>query len=321
MTTIRTARPDEIPALIQLPEDEARNAATAAYLADLLAKECTRPEWCLLATDGGTDGDTLVGSAVLWALPGHPVPSDVVLLEAVWDDPNLTVGRALLDEAVTVAGRLGATALGHVIDSPAQPPQVQYRPERRAALLDLAGFTRIRDGRRFRWLAGSGVPADDPRLTFRSLAELGDEPFVALLADVLADTRDARLAADVAERGPRGAAELLFSETKELSYEAQWWELGFAADGTPAVVSLPAHSPSFPVIGFIGVAGRHRGKGYAASAVARGTRVLAAAGATEIRGDADAANVAMLKGFARAGYDNFANRVEYSRPISLNPIG
>jgi RimJ/RimL family protein N-acetyltransferase len=310
-TTVRTARPHELPGLVQPAGDPERNAATAAYLTDLLAKACTRPEWCFVAERDGR----LTGSAVLWTLPGHDRPSDLVLVEAPWDEPDPATGLALLDHAAAAARALGAGELGHVIDSPAQPPQVQHHPERRAELLRRAGFEQVRDGRRFRWVAGGEPPAEDPRLRFRSLADLGPEPFVQLLAALLADTADARLAADVRRDGPRKAAELLFAETAQLHHEPQWWEIGYAPDGRPAAISLPAHSPSFPVIGFVGVSPAHRGEGYAASAVARGTRILAAAGATEIRGDCDAANIAMYKAFQRGGYENFADRREFLRAL------
>ncbi len=309
MPTVRTALPAELPHLVQHPQDPDRNAATTAYLTDLLAKGCTRPDWCLVAEHDGR----LVGSVVLWTLPGSDRPSDVVLLEAPWDDPDPAVGLALLDEAVARARTLGADEVGHVVDSPAQPPQFQRHLESRAELLGRAGFAQVRDGRRFRWVAGGELPATDPRLRFRSLAELGPEPFVELLSALLADTADARLAADVRRHGARKAAELLFEESMELRYEPQWWEIGYDPAGSPAAVSLPAHNPSFPVIGFVGVSPAHRGKGYASSVVARGTRILAAHGATEIRGDCDAANLAMVKGFARSGYENFASRLEFLR--------
>ena len=101
--------------------------------------------------------------------------------------------------------------------------------------------------------------------------------------------------------------------------EPQRREIGYDADGTQAVISLPAHSPAFPVIGFVGVAPAHRGKAYSSSVVARGTAILAENGATEIRGHGDVDNVAMFKGFQRAGYDNFANRMESTRPLGPVP--
>ncbi|MFI6761837.1 mycothiol acetyltransferase [Micromonospora sp. NPDC050417] len=311
MTTIRVAHSDELPGLVQYPNDAERNAATGTYLTDLLTKGCTRPQWCLVAEDDGR----LVGNVVLWTMPGHEMPTDVVLLEAPWDDPDLTVGLALLTEAATLARTLGATELGHVVDSPVQASQFQRHPERRAELLRRAGFTVARDGRRFRWLAGGVLLPQDTRLRFRSLAELGHEPFVHLLETLLVETADARLTENVRRHGPRRAAELLFEESAEFDHEPQWWEIGYDADGTPAAISLPAYSPAFPVIGFVGVTPAHRGKGYSSSVVARGTAILAEDGATEIRGDCDVENIAMFKGFQRAGYDNFANRMEFTRPL------
>ncbi|MFJ7988298.1 GNAT family N-acetyltransferase [Streptomyces sp. NPDC096351] len=313
MTVVRPARPDELPALVEHPDDPERNAATRAYLAQLLDSGCTRPEWCLVAEDG--DGRP-TGSVVLWTLPGQEVPLALVLFEAPRDAPE--TAAALLDAAAAEAGKLGATELEHVVDSPAQAPQFQRNPENRGELLRASGFAVVRDGRRFVHRspgAPDALPADDPRLTFRSLAELGRGPFVEALAELLADTADARLAADVRRHGARRAAELLFEETAELKHEPGWWELGYAADGTVAVISLPAENPAVPVIGFVGVTPAHRGKGYATSVVVRGTRILAAAGATEIRGDCDAANVAMARAFARAGYVNFADRLEFARAL------
>ncbi|MEV4949391.1 GNAT family N-acetyltransferase [Streptomyces sp. NPDC053755] len=310
MTVIRTARPDELPALLEHPGDAERNAATRAYLGMLLDTGCTRPEWCLVAEDGA---GRLVGSVVLWTLPGQDVPYACVLFEAPADEPE--TGAALLEAAVAKARACGADELEHVVDSPAQAPQFQRDPERRGVLLRESGFRVVRDGRRFALRVPGTLPADDDRLTFRSLADLGPEPFVDLLAELLAETADARLGADVKRWGARQAAARLFEETAELRHEPAWWEIGYDADGSPAVISLPAENPSVAVIGFVGVAPAHRGKGYAASAVVRGTRILAANGAEEIRGDCDAANTAMAKAFTRAGYENFADRLEFSRPL------
>ncbi|MFD9408194.1 GNAT family N-acetyltransferase [Streptomyces sp. NPDC059989] len=310
MTLIRIARPDELPALVEYPGDTERNAATREYLGQLLDRKCTRPEWCLVAE--GSDGRPS-GSVVLWTIPGHEVPLAVVLFEAPEDSPE--TGIALLDAAAAKARELGATELEHVVDSPAQAPQFQRDPQRRGELLRGARFTVVRDGLRFSHQVSGELPADDPRLDFRSLADLGRQPFIDVLQELLADTADARLAADVQRHGLRRAAELLFEETAELRHEPDWWEIGYDADGTPAVVSLPAENPSVPVIGFVGVIPAHRGKGYAVSVVRRSTRVLAANGATEVRGDCDRANVAMARAFRSAGYENFAARLEFSRPL------
>jgi RimJ/RimL family protein N-acetyltransferase len=328
---VRPAEPAELPTLLALPDDPTdaptdgttddavparaeRNDGTAAYLSDLLAKKCTRPEWCFLAEQ---DGAPPRGSVVLWSLPEQPAPDSVVLVEAPWDDPDdgRSVALPLLERACAEARARGAAELLYVIDAPVQPPQYQYHPAARERVFADAGFALVRDGRRFRWLAGQELPPEDPRLTFRGLPELGAEPFVALLARLLADTADRWLAADVAEHGLRGAAERLFADSRDLEHDPAGYEIGFTGDGAPAAVSLPAVNPSVAVIGFVGVDPAHRGQGYSASVVARGTRILAAHGATEIRGDCDAGNVAMVRGFERNGYRNFAERRELVRTL------
>ncbi|WP_412537867.1 mycothiol acetyltransferase [Longispora sp. K20-0274] len=303
---IRTARPDELPALTTFPDVPDRDAATAGYLETLLDRACTRPEWCLVAEDDGR----LVGNIVLWSPPNHAVPMDFVLFE-----PG-PAGPALLDAAATLARDLGATRQGHVLDTPAQAPQFQRDPELRETLLTGAGFGLDRDGCRFLWRAGADLPTLDPRLTWRSLADLGEAPFVDFLEGVLTDTKDSIFLAEVAEHGLRGAAERNFQDMLDMDHQPDWYEIGYDADGLPAALSLPARNPGSAVIGLVGVAPTHRGRGFSTDVVIRGLHVLAAAGETEVRGDCDAANVGMFRSFVKAGFANFANRRMFSRSLS-----
>ncbi|WP_433302145.1 GNAT family N-acetyltransferase [Actinoplanes sp. CA-030573] len=307
MLTIRPARADELPALTAFPDDDERNAATAAYLAGLLESGCTRPEWCLAAERDGR----LAGNVVLWTMPGRAVPMDIVLLEP--GDPD--TGAALLAYAADQARKWGAQTQGHVLDSPAQAPQFQRNPQLREDLLANAGFTVIRDGCRFRWTAGDPMPAQDERLNWRSLADLGATPFVELLADTFTDTEDSIFQAEIAEHGLRGAAERNIADMLEMDHQPGWYEIGYEPAGTPVAISMPARTPTSAVIGLVAVARIGRGRGYATSVVARGTRVLRDAGAAEIRGDCDADNTAMVKAFQRAGYRNFTNRKMFTRPL------
>jgi GNAT superfamily N-acetyltransferase len=304
---VRPAHSDEIPALTTIPGDGERNASTAAYLDLLLAKQCTRPEWCLAAESAGR----LIGNVVLWAMPSRDVPVDIVLLEA----PDTATGDALLAAAAALARGLGATEQGHVLDTPGQAPQFQRDEGFREQLLARAGFSLIRDGRRFIWRAGTPLPPRDSRLTWRSLPELGPEPFIDVLADVLTDTADSILRDEVAEHGARGAAKLNFDDMGEMDHQAEWYEIGYDAEHRPVAVSLPARNASSAVIGLVGVAAAHRGHGYATAVVARGTHILAEHGAAEVRGDCDTANAGMAKAFERAGFTSFARRKMFRRPL------
>lgn len=307
MLTIRPARPEELPALTAYSNDDERNAATAAYLTGLLDSGCTQPAWCLVAERDGT----LVGNVVLWTVPGRPVPMDLVLLEP-GDDQT---GAALLARAAELARSLGAQTQGHVLDTPSQAPQFQRDPQRREQLLADHGFSVARDGCRFLWQTGDPLPAQDERLHWRSLADLGEEPFVDLLADAFSDTKDSIFLAEIAEHGLRGAAERNLADMLEMDHERDWFEIGYDGQDRPVAISLPARTPSSAVIGLVAVATAGRGHGYASAVVARGTNILVTAGATEIRGDCDAGNIGMFKAFQRAGYRNFASRKMFSRPL------
>lgn len=307
MLKIRPARPEELPRLTAYPNDEERNTLTAAYLTQLLDSGCSRPEWCLVAErDGG-----LVGNVVLWTMPGRAVPTDIVLLEP----GDSGTGSSLLEHAAELARSLGGEAQGHVLDVPSQAPQFQRDPHLREQLLTANGFSVTRDGCRFLWQGGDPMPAQDNRLHWRSLAELGHEPFVDLLADTFTDTKDSIFLAEIAEHGLRGAAERNLADMLEMDHQPDWFEIGYDQQGQPVTISLPARNPSSAVIGLVGVATAGRGHGYATAAVARGTQILVANGATEIRGDCDASNIGMIKAFRRAGYRNFATRKMFSRPL------
>ena len=307
MLTIRTAHPDELPALTTRPDDDERNTATAAYLSGLLNNDCTRPEWCLVAERDGR----LTGNVVLWTIPGRTVPMDIVLLEP--GDPD--TGEALLAHAAALARELGAQTQGHVLDSPAQGPQFQRDPQLREKLLADAGFTLSRDGCRFLWTTGDPMPVQDERLHWRSLAELGETPFVDLLTDTFTDTEDSIFQAEITQHGLRGAAQRNVADMLEMDHQPGWYEIGYDAADTPVAISMPARTPTSAVIGLVAVASIGRGQGYATSVVARGTRVLVDAGSDEIRGDCDAGNIGMFKAFQRAGYRNFANRKMFTRPL------
>jgi len=249
------------------------------------------------------DGDS---RAVLWALPDGEVPSHVVLIETDWGDPHLVAGRALMARVHELAARLGAHGLGHTIDSPPVPPQLQEHPEARIALLEATGYELVRDG--LRWLlADPPAVAEDGPLSFRTLSEVGEGAFVDAIAATFAGTPDAELTLDVERHGAGEAARRYLEDHKALEHRPEWFELGYAGDDLAGVI-MGARNPTSAVIAYVGVVPEQRGRGLAAALVRRGTWRLAAAGATEVRGDCDRDNVPMARAFERAGYTRFARR-------------
>jgi RimJ/RimL family protein N-acetyltransferase len=279
-------------------------AEIAAYLDTLVEQRCTRPEWWVV------DGRS---RAALWSLPGVEVPAYVVLIETDWGDPQLAAGRELMAQVHELTASVGADELGHVVDSPPVPSQYQEHPEARVALLEATGYELLRDG--LRWLLSSPrAEAQDGPLTFRTIADAGEDAFIDAIGATFEGTADNELTQKMHEHGAREAARQYLEDHKSLEHRPEWFELGYSGEALAGVI-MGARNPTSAVIGYVGVVPEQRGRGFAAQLVRRGTERLAAAGATEIRGDCDRDNVAMVKAFARAGYAQFARRRSFRHSL------
>jgi ribosomal protein S18 acetylase RimI-like enzyme len=286
------------------------------YLASLLQRRSTKPGWCLVGLDNGVPR----ARAALWALPDHEVPTDIVLIDADWNDAELAAGRALLSKVNELAAAHGADALSHHVDSPPGPPQYQENDEARIRLLTESGYELMRDG--LRW-AYSGSPSQEAAgaqsLVFRSLPEVGEEVFVEAIASTYQGTRDSWITSNIEQHGMLGAARQDFLEYQGLGHLPEWWELAYTEDGALAGVIIAARNPS-AVVAYVGVVPGQRGRGLAPGLVRRGTEQLLASGADEIGGDCDRDNVGMVKAFERAGFEQVARRRSYRRELAApNP--
>jgi ribosomal protein S18 acetylase RimI-like enzyme len=308
MIEFATADEAGLDAFLAVSADSPFHPQLKEYLGSLLRQRATRPEWCLLGLEAGAP----VARAALWAPAGQTVPTDFVLIDADWQEEGLSSGHALLARLHELALDLGAEALSHHVDDPPAAPQYQENEEARIRLLEESGYTLLRDGLRWRYSRTSSQQAPpDPRLAFRTLAEVGDEAFMAAIASTYEGTRDSWLSRSMEEQGVLGAARADFVDAQAIEYEPEWWELAYTDDDTLAGVIMAARNPSSAVVWYVGVVPEARGRGLARQLVRRGTERLLAAGAEEIRGDCDLDNVGMVKAFERAGYEQFARRCSY----------
>lgn len=283
------------------------------YTESLLQQRYTKPAWCLLALDEGVP----VARAAFWSLPGQETPTDLVLIDADWTDDDLSAGRALLSRMHELAGPLGADVLSHSVDSPPGTPQYQENEDARIRLLTESGYELLRDGLRWRYVAPTSPAAQQEHsLAYRPLPEVGEDAFVDAIASTYLGTRDSWLTKNIEEHGLQGAARIDFRGLQGMEYRPEWWELAYEEDDSLAGVSMAARNPSAAVIAYVGVVPEHRGRGLAPQLVRRGTEHLLESGADEIRGDCDLDNVAMVKAFERAGYEQFARRRTYQRPVA-----
>ncbi len=79
---------------------------------------------------------------------------------------------------------------------------------------------------------------------------------------------------------------------------------------------MAARNPTAAVVAYVGVVPEQRGRGLAPELVRRSTQRLLESGADEIRGDCDRDNIGMVKGFERAGFEQFARRRTYHRTLA-----
>lgn len=203
------------------------------YLGALLHQQCTKPDWCVV----GFNDETPVARAAFWAVPNEAVPTDVVLIAADWSDPDLFEAQALLAHMHKLAGTLGAGALQHHIDGPPGPPQYQENESARVQLMTEAGYNLLRDG--LRWLRTRSAAHDthpEPSLSFRNLAEVGEDAFVVALAATYEGTVDSMLTRHIQEHGLLGAAQSDFRDYQEMEYLPDWWELAYTEDDVLAGV-------------------------------------------------------------------------------------
>jgi RimJ/RimL family protein N-acetyltransferase len=310
MLDFATAEEASMDAFLSVSDGSTYGQELREYADSLLEQRFTKPSWCLLALEG----DHPVARAALWSMPDQEAPTDIVLIDADWSDDELAVGRAVLSRLHELARELGGDVLSHHVDDPPAAPQYQEHEEARIHLLTTSGYELVRDGLRWRYLASSSpAPQPEPSLAFRPLSEVGEDAFVEAIASTYEGTLDSWLNQNIEQHGLTGAARTDFGELQGMDYRPEWWELAYEQDGSLAGVSMAARNPSTAVIAYVGVVPDHRGRGLAPHLVRRGTQHLLASGAEEIRGDCDRDNVGMVKGFERAGYEQFARRRTYQR--------
>jgi ribosomal protein S18 acetylase RimI-like enzyme len=283
-----------------------------AYAEALIRDGATKAGWCVV----GLASEGPVARAAFWAPPDERAPTDLVLIDGDWTDPHLADVRALLAHLHDVAPELSARALWHHVDSPPVAPQYQEHDSARVRLFEETGYELQRDG--LRWLystATADEPVEPTSLLFRSLDEVGEDRFIEAMASTYESTPDSILTRHIQDRGLRGAARSDFLDYQEMDYLPHWWELAYTHEGAVAGVIMGARTTTSPVVAYVGVTPPQRGRGLAAELVRRATAQLVADGADEIRGDCDRDNVAMVKAFERAGYEQFARRRSYCLPL------
>lgn len=315
MITVRPIHPEESGrfAAIGNPDKQVQ-ASILDYTERMIAQKAMRPDWCFVFEKN----NTWLGRIAFWTLPGEACPLAFVLWDLPWEEDDcLDIGRTLLRETIAAVQIPQGQLLGYMLDTPAMAPQWQDHVEKRQLVLEQLGFRLQRKTSRFEWTKSSqdaGTAVHLPgreKIIFRSLPEIGDDAFVEAIMQISAGTYDNQISLAREAKGPLEHARYFFREMQLMQHDPLWWQLAYAQSGELIGLLMPAKSPTFATIGYIGVHPEQRGRGYIDMLLNRATSILVQAGETYIRADTDVQNTPMANAFLRAGYQPFANRIEY----------
>ncbi|MYW64144.1 GNAT family N-acetyltransferase [Streptomyces sp. SID8379] len=257
-----------------------------------------RPDWTWVALRG----DRVVARAAWWGGPDDDEPKALD-----WFD--FADGEE--EAAVELLRRAPLRAEYDLMLPPdwQELPEVRAAAEARMRAAEAAGMRRLVERFRYRWTPADGIPERPGRLEFRT--EPDDEVILDVLRRVHSVTLDAHALKAVEEGGLDQAAQEELDFFHWCPSPREWLRLAYTEDGELVGIHVPAHNPSGPCIGFIGVVPEQRGHGYAYDLLVECTHFLVERGAEFIAAATDDGNVPMAGHFARAGYPVAQKRVNY----------
>ncbi|MFI9102646.1 GNAT family N-acetyltransferase [Streptomyces fildesensis] len=257
-----------------------------------------RPEWTWVALRDGV----VVARAAWWAGADDEQPKALDWFD--FADGEADAGVRLL-KAAPLYGEYDLLL----------PPGWRERPEVLAAArsridaVTEAGLKQLVERYRYTWTAGDPLPARTGRLEYRP------EPDDAVILDVVRriqqGTLDAHDREEIDKAGGEAAATAFLDWLHWLPSPRDWWRLAHTPEGELAGLHIPAHNPSGPTIGFIGVVPEQRGHGYAYDLLVECTQDLVERGADRIAAATDQGNFPMAANFAKAGYPISQERINF----------
>ncbi|WP_316761394.1 GNAT family N-acetyltransferase [Streptomyces herbicida] len=249
-----------------------------------------RPDWKRVALRDGT----VVARGVWWGGPDDPEPLTVDCFDVAEGEEN--AGAELLR---TAPWQVDGLELNLPSGWRAEP-LLRAAAETRFDAARKAGYELLVERFVYRWTPECGLPERPGRLVF--CAEPEDAVFFDALRRIDSATLDARARRAVEEGGVDRAAQEELDFFRWCPSPRQWWQVARTPQGDPVGIHIPAHNPSGPCIGFIGVLPEQRGHGYAYDLLAECTHFLVERGAEVIAGATDQCNFPMAAHFTRAGY-------------------
>lgn len=222
------------------------------HLQDAWRTGKTKAEWCLVAEHAGG----WAGRMLLSASPATPIFIHFFDVDWSRDDAD-AIARDLIGAAVEAAKREAERDLLYALDVP-HPWHSQ--PDRRRRLFAEADFRVAREALRWQWPQDLSAPADRLRLSYRTIAEVGEETYRDTIARVSDGTLDSRLRAMRNRLGRDGEATAHLRLLKGLSRESGWLQLGFDTDGGLVGLFAGGAVSGIAVVAYVGVVPEKRGR-------------------------------------------------------------
>jgi GNAT superfamily N-acetyltransferase len=257
-----------------------------------------RPDWKRVALRDGK----VVARGAWWGGPDDTAPVNVN-----WFD--VTEGE---EEAGAELLRTAPWQVELEMNLPAgwsEDPELRAAAEARFTAVQKAGYELLVERFLYRWTPEQGLPERPGRLEFRP--EPDDAVFFDLLRRIHSATLDAHALKAIEEDGLDRAAQEELDFFHWCPSPREWWQIAHTPQGDVVGMHIPAHNPSGPCVGFIGVVPEQRGHGYAYDLLAECTHHLVERGAEFVSAATDQGNFPMAANFAKAGYPVVRERLNY----------
>ncbi|WP_406275122.1 GNAT family N-acetyltransferase [Streptomyces sp. NBC_00191] len=263
-----------------------------------LARATHRPDWKRVALRDGK----VVARAAWWGGPDDETPVNINWFDVAEGEEE--AGAELL--------RTSPFQVEFELILPAgwrEDPAPLAAGEARIRAAEAAGMKVLVKRYQYRWTPECGLPERPGRLEFRT--EPDDDVILDVLRRVHSVTLDAHALRAIAASGVDRAAQEELDFFHWCPSPREWWQLAHTPQGELVGLHIPAHNPSGPCVGFIGVVPEQRGRGYAYDLLVECTHFLAERGAEFIAGATDQGNFPMATNFAKAGHPIVQERVHF----------
>lgn len=257
-----------------------------------------RPDWKRVAL---RDGE-VVARGAWWGGPDDPEPVNINWFDVAEGEEE--AGAELL--------RSAPWQVELEINLPGgwrKKTDLRAAAEARFAAARAAGYELLVERFLYRWTPERGLPERPGRLRFS--AEPDDSVLFDALRRIHSVTLDAHALRAIEEGGLDQAAQEELDFFHWCPSPREWWQIAHTPEGDLAGIHIPAHNPSGPTIGFIGVLPEQRGRGYAYDLLAECTHLLVEQGAKFVTGATDQGNFPMAANFAKAGFPVISERINF----------